>query len=88
MLEQKNMVPQELEFHIKQSDVGVKVGFGASRTLSNNVKVYEKAAFKIYPVPTKDELIISSQLGAMQSLQIFDLSGKLLLKRTVNSNTS
>jgi len=72
----------------KQSDVGVKVGFGASNTLSNSENIYEKAAFKIYPVPTKDELIISSQMGAMKYLQIFDLTGKLLLKRTINSNTA
>jgi poly(beta-D-mannuronate) lyase len=72
----------------KQSDVGLKVGFGASTTLSNNKKVYETATFKLYPVPAKEELIISSQNGIMQSLQIFDVSGKILLKRTINSNTT
>lgn len=72
----------------KVADVGVKLGFGASNALSVSDNNKFKAGIKIYPIPSKDELIISSQLGVMQSLKIFDLSGKLLLKRSVNSNST
>ncbi|MCF7559163.1 T9SS type A sorting domain-containing protein [Sabulilitoribacter multivorans] len=70
----------------KQSDVGIVVGFGASGTLSNNEKVYEKAVFKIYPVPTKNQVTVFLSNNILETIEIFDLAGKLLLKKASNSN--
>ncbi|MBP0903014.1 chondroitinase-B domain-containing protein [Mariniflexile gromovii] len=69
----------------KQSDVGVKVGFGASGTLSIGDNVKKPSNIKVYPVPTKDELIISSLNKNIGTIEIFDITGKLLMKKTNNS---
>ena len=70
----------------KQSDVGIVVGFGASGTLSNNEKVYEKAVFKIYPVPTKNQVTVFLSNNILETIEIFDLAGKLLIKKASSSN--
>lgn len=70
----------------KTSDVGFKIGFGALNALS--IKDYNKikSGIKIYPVPSKDELTISSLRDTLQVIEIFDATGKLLLRKTSNSN--
>ncbi|MEN3322830.1 chondroitinase-B domain-containing protein [Mariniflexile soesokkakense] len=70
----------------KLVDVGVKVGFGASGTLSISEKVKAPSNIKVYPVPTKDELTVSSLNKTIGTIEIFDITGKLLLKTTNNSN--
>lgn len=71
----------------KQTDLGVNVGFGASNALSVSDNNKFKAGIKIYPNPSKYEVYISSQLGIMQSLKVYDITGKLLLKSEINSSS-
>ncbi|MFD0989210.1 chondroitinase-B domain-containing protein [Mariniflexile jejuense] len=67
-----------------QTDVGIKVGFGASNTLSNNKEVIKKVGFKVYPVPTTDTLVVFSETTTIKFVKIFDISGKLLFETQAN----
>lgn len=70
------------------ADVGATIGFAALNTLSINEYSLNKDAIKIYPIPSSDELIVSSSKGVIGSVKIFDSLGKLLLAKTLESNTT
>ncbi|MDO7172979.1 chondroitinase-B domain-containing protein [Mariniflexile sp. AS56] len=70
----------------KVSDIGTKLGFGALNALSVNEYAKVKPLLKIYPVPTMDELTISSSQNTIKTLEVFDVTGKILLKKTSDSN--
>ena len=70
------------------ADVGATIGFAALNTLSINEYSLNKDAIKIYPIPSSDELIVSSSKGVIGSVKIFDSSGKLLLAKTIETTTT
>ena len=68
------------------TDVGITIGFGALNTLSINENSLNENILKIYPVPSKDELMLYSSNGAIGSVRIFDSLGKLLLTKSLESD--
>ena len=69
----------------KQTDVGVKVGFGAYATLSNNKVFSGEKRITIYPIPATNVLTVTSEISTIGFVKIFDMSGKLLFDTLVNS---
>ncbi|WP_165876154.1 chondroitinase-B domain-containing protein [Mariniflexile fucanivorans] len=60
-------------------------GDNTCSSLSTKNEVLKSNKFVVYPVPTKGELTISSLKEALQTIEIFDATGKLLLRKTTNS---
>jgi len=65
------------------SDIGQAIGFGALNVLSVNEESLRKNTIKLYPVPASGELTISKNNDAIGTIKIFDIQGKLLLKRNI-----
>lgn len=70
----------------KLSDVGFKLGFGALDALSVSDVDKEINTLKVYPIPSKNELIIELSRGFLGAIKIFDLHGKLLHSESVLGN--
>lgn len=65
------------------SDVGVKIGFGASNTFSTNENILENNTIKVYPIPSKGQLNIAKNNGVIGAISLFDIQGKLLLSQNI-----
>lgn len=68
------------------ADVGLKLGFGSLNSLSIGENISNEKAIKIYPIPSEDEIIISSNIGAIGQIKIFDVFGKLVLNTNIEFN--
>jgi hypothetical protein len=68
------------------ADVGQTIGFDALNSLSVNENIKFEKKIKIYPIPSSDELFISTNIDKIGLLKIFDIFGKLIYKTTVELN--
>ncbi len=69
------------------SDVGVTIGFNASNVLSVDDINFKKNGIKLFPVPANGELNISKNNGALGTIKIFSVLGKLLHTQNITLNT-
>ena len=67
-------------------DVGQTIGFGALNALSVSEYYLNEKRIKIYPVPSSDEIIVSSTSDVIKNIKIFDTLGKMLLNKNVGFN--
>ena len=70
----------------KLIDVGSNIGFGALNALSVNDVQLEKNAIKLYPVPSKGALTISTSKEVIGTIKIFDMQGKLIHTQNIEQN--
>ncbi|MER3499493.1 MAG: hypothetical protein C4308_13105 [Chitinophagaceae bacterium] len=49
------------------------------------IRIKTTAVFQVFPVPAKNKLIIEGNSGSMMAIEIFDASGKILLKNMMQS---
>ena len=64
----------------KQSDVGIKVGFGGSPALTVNETILKQKKLHVYPVPVKDAILnISLEGQKIGAIEIIDVLGRTVL---------
>ena len=68
------------------ADVGITIGFEAFNTLSVSENYLKENKIKVYPIPSSDEIIVSSTTDVIKNIKIFDTLGKLLLNKNVGLN--
>ncbi|TVZ56452.1 poly(beta-D-mannuronate) lyase [Lutibacter sp. Hel_I_33_5] len=69
------------------ADVGNKVGFLSVNNASLNVEKnsLKELGIKVYPIPTNTFLSINSQKETIGKIEVYDIQGKLLLKKESNN---
>ncbi|MDH7445117.1 polysaccharide lyase 6 family protein [Aquimarina sp. 2201CG14-23] len=69
-------------------DVGKKLGFGAPEFILNvEENTFTSKGISIYPIPSKNHRItIQSNDDVIGLIEVYDLSGRIVLKKQINSN--
>ncbi|MDO5970250.1 chondroitinase-B domain-containing protein [Flavivirga aquimarina] len=68
------------------ANVGQTLGFGALNALSVSDNIIKENTIKIYPIPSSDELVISTSNSLIGAVKIFNILGELVLKTDVKLN--